>query len=74
MFQLLPGRPPFEGKVPGKLMMDIVMGKATPLAEVVPAVPPDIAAVVAQAMSRQREARFGSAKALARAYTSALAS
>ncbi|MFK7985440.1 MAG: serine/threonine-protein kinase [Sandaracinaceae bacterium] len=73
LYQCLSGRPPFEGNVPGKLMMDIVMGKATPLDEVTDGVPSDVVAVVAQAMSRQREARFGSARALCRAYTSALA-
>jgi serine/threonine-protein kinase len=72
LYQCLTGKPPFSGKVPGKLMMDIVMGDAPSLTELAPGVPGDVAAVVAQAMSRQRERRFGSAAALARAYRSAL--
>jgi serine/threonine-protein kinase len=72
LYQCLAGEPPFRGKVPGKLMMDIVMGDAPALTEQAPDVPADVAAVVRQAMSRQRERRFGSATALARAYRSAL--
>lgn len=72
LYQCLTGRPPFAGKIPGKLMMDIVMGQAPPLSELAPSVPEDVAAVVAQAMSRQREHRFASAEALARAYAAAL--
>lgn len=70
-YQCLAGRPPFEGKAPGKLMMDVVMGAAAPLREVAPAVPEDVATVVARAMSRQRERRFESAEALARAFSTA---
>src|SRR5690606_11084907 len=61
LYQCLAGRPPFEGKIPGKLMMDIVMGQAPPLTELAPSVPESVAAVVAQAMSRQRQGRFASA-------------
>ncbi|MCZ7677627.1 MAG: serine/threonine protein kinase [Sandaracinaceae bacterium] len=68
LYQCLAGRPPFEGNVPGKLMMDIVMGTVRPLREQSPSVPEDVAAVVAQAMSRSREDRFGNAEALARAF------
>ncbi len=71
LYQCLAGHPPFEGNVPGKLMMDIVMGSAPPLRERNPAVPEDVAVVVAQAMSRQREARFENAEALARAFLTA---
>jgi serine/threonine-protein kinase len=72
LYQCLAGRPPFVGKVPGKLMMDVVMGEAPSLRELAPNVPEDVAAVIGQAMSRPREGRFGSARALARAYRAAL--
>ena len=72
LYQCLTGRPPFRGKVPGKLMMDVVMGDAPSLTELSPSVPEDVARVVAQAMSRQRERRFAAASALARAYRAAL--
>lgn len=72
LYQCLAGTAPFRGKVPGKLMMDIVMGEAPPLTDVAPSVPEDVARVVAQAMSRARERRFGAAAALARAYEAAL--
>lgn len=73
LFQCLAGEAPFRGEVPGKLMMDIVMGEVPALTELAPDVPEDVARVVSQAMSRARERRFGSATALARAYGSALA-
>ncbi len=72
LYQCLSGRVPFEGKVPGKLMMDIVMGDHPPLAELAPALPPDVPLVVSQAMSRQPTRRFGSAIALARAFRAAI--
>ncbi len=72
LYQCLTGRPPFEGKVPGKLMMDIVMGTVPPLRALAPSVSEDIAVVVTQAMSRQRERRFASAEALASAFVAAV--
>ncbi len=72
LYQCLSGRVPFEGKVPGKLMMDIVMGDHPPLAELAPELPPDVPLVVSQAMSRQPTRRFGSAIALARAFRAAI--
>ncbi len=71
LYQCVAGRPPFEGKIPGKLMMDIVMGSAPPLRDVAPSVSDDVAAVVMQAMSRTREGRFTNAEALARAFAAA---
>jgi len=71
IYQCLAGAPPFTADVPGKLMMDIVMGNATSLGEVVPGVSDSMSAVVMTAMSRQRERRFHTARALARAYRDA---
>lgn len=72
LYQCLAGRPPFVGKVPGKLMMDIVMGEAPPLRELAPSVSEQLAEVVARAMSRRREHRYESAAALADAFASAV--
>ncbi|MBX3274258.1 MAG: serine/threonine protein kinase [Sandaracinaceae bacterium] len=70
-YECLAGRPPFSGNVPGKLMMAIVMGQATPLGELAPALSADVTEVVMAAMSRDRERRFHSARALARAFRDA---
>ncbi len=70
IYECLSGTPPFTGQVPGKLMMDIVMGNAPPLEEAA-GVPATLSAVVMTAMSRQRERRFHSAQALARAFRDA---
>lgn len=71
IYECLAGAPPFTGAVPGKLMMDIVMGNARALEEAAPGVSTMMSAVVMTAMSRQRERRFHSAQALARAYRDA---
>jgi len=71
IYQCLAGALPFTGAVPGKLMMDIVMGNATALHEAAEGVSHDVSSVVMAAMSRQRERRFHSARALARAFRDA---
>ncbi len=71
IYQCLAGAPPFSGVVPGKLMMDIVMGNATELNQAGAGVSEDVSAVVMAAMSRQRERRFHTARALARAFRDA---
>lgn len=71
IYQCLAGDPPFTGTVPGKLMMDIVMGNAPSLAEKAKDVSEAVVSVVMTAMSRQRERRFHSAQALARAFRDA---
>lgn len=71
IYQCLVGEPPFTGKVPGKLMMDIVMGNAPSVAEAATGVSERVSEVVMTAMSRQRERRFQTAKALARAFRDA---
>lgn len=71
IYQCLVGQPPFTAKVPGKLMMDIVMGNATSVAEAAVGVSDTVSAVVMMAMSRQRERRFQTARALARAFRDA---
>lgn len=72
LYECLTGDAPFRGKVPGKLMMDIVMGNATPLSEVAPTLSEGLGAVVMTAMHRQRERRFHSGAALARAFRDTL--
>jgi serine/threonine protein kinase len=68
LYQSLSGRKPFEGNIPGKLMMDIVMGTVPQLT----GVDEKVAAVVHKAMSRPREHRFESARSLAEAFSRAV--
>jgi serine/threonine protein kinase len=70
LYQGLAGRPPFVGRHPGKLMMDVVMGDAPRLTDLV-AVPAAVASVVARAMHRKASERFGSAAALLEAFREA---
>lgn len=74
LYQCLAGRPPFEGEVPGRLMMDIVTRTPPLLCALNPRVPGDVAAVVAQAMSKEPAHRFANAEALARAFALAVGS
>lgn len=68
LYQALAGKLPFAlHKHPGALMFDIVMGKAAPLEEVAPDVPPAVREVVARAMAPKRDARFADVLELARA-------
>ncbi|MCC6877443.1 MAG: serine/threonine protein kinase [Sandaracinaceae bacterium] len=72
LYQALAGRPPFVGNVPGKLMMDIVMGDAPALRSLCDA-SEATASVIACAMSRAREARFANASELVNALEASLA-
>lgn len=57
-YEALAGKLPFAtNRHPGALMMDIVTGRATPLAELRPDLHPAVAAAVARAMAPKREDR-----------------
>ncbi len=58
LYEALSGRQPFQQRNPGKLMFDIVMGKATPLEEVAPGVDPELCRIVAHAMAPKRDDRY----------------
>ena len=64
LYELLAGRRPFSGGNAVELGAAILNGTPTPLRSVNPAVPEDVAAVVARAMARDSAARPASAGAL----------
>lgn len=68
LYEALAGRQPFTQRNPGKLMFDIVMGKATPLEDAAPGISPELVAVVTRAMAAKRDDRFGSPDELAEAF------
>ena len=57
-YELLAGRPPFDGDNPMAIMEQIRAAEPVPLAEIDPAIPPEIVAIVEQAMRRDPADRF----------------
>ena len=70
LYEALAGSPPFLAAGPTDLIVAILHGKHAPLRSFRPDLSPDIEAVVTRAMSRAREARYGSAEELADAFLS----
>lgn len=64
MYEALYGRPPFESKNDGDLMILVMAGNAAALETRLPQVGPLISHVIERSMSRDREARFQSAAAM----------
>jgi eukaryotic-like serine/threonine-protein kinase len=66
LYELLVGRPPFEG-APAAVGAAIVADPVPSVRVARPEVPEELAAVVAKALEKDREQRFGDMRALARA-------
>lgn len=58
LYEMLAGRPPFQGEDQVSIMYQHVQGNAVPLTELNPAVNPELAAVVARMMAVDPAARF----------------
>jgi len=66
LYEMLAGKPPFEGDTMG-VVMDHIQTPPPPLREARPDLPADVEAVVQQALAKDPAARFNSASVLARA-------
>lgn len=64
LYEALYGRPPFESKNDGDLMIMVMAGNAPPLEMRMPQVGAPLSQVIERAMARDREARFQSAAAM----------
>jgi len=73
LFELLAGRRPFDAATPGEVSVQILSTDAPPLSSIAPEVPPAVAAVVARALARDREARFATTDELLAAWSAAAA-
>jgi serine/threonine-protein kinase len=62
LFECLSGRPPHTGETYEQVILSICMRDAPNLRAIAPSVPPEIAAFVARALSRDRAQRFASAE------------
>ncbi|MBI4510825.1 MAG: protein kinase [Deltaproteobacteria bacterium] len=64
LYHVLAGEPPYQGAA-SAVLAAVVAGPPTPLREREPAVPEELAAIVAKAMARDPQERYASAAALA---------
>ena len=67
LFELLTGRSPFEAETMPELCLKIVSEPPLPLAQLRPAVPPGLVAVVDRCLQKEKEKRFATAAELAQA-------
>lgn len=65
MYEMLTGRPPFDGETPVAVAMQHIGSKAQPISEINPAVPPAMERVVEKAMEKRPERRYQSALEMA---------
>jgi serine/threonine-protein kinase len=73
LYELLTGRPPFEGVTPFEIIGNVLKDAVRPPREVDSAIPAELAAVASKALSRDKAMRYGRAGELAaeiRAYMS----
>jgi len=64
MYEAIYGRPPFESKNDGDLMIMVIAGNAAALETRMPQVGPQLSQVIDRAMARDRDARWQSAAAM----------
>jgi eukaryotic-like serine/threonine-protein kinase len=61
LYQLVSGVPPFYGDEPAEVLLKVATEAAPPLRQIDPTVPPMLEAIIAGAMTREPNQRFGSA-------------
>jgi serine/threonine protein kinase len=71
MYELLTGRPPFQGN-PGRVMYQHINTLAQPASALNPAIPPSVDAVLLRALAKRPEERFDTISAFANAFQQAL--
>ena len=65
MYEMLTGRPPFDGETPVAIAMQHIGSKPVPISELNPTVPPAMERVVEKAMDKRPERRYQSALEMA---------
>ena len=65
LYEMLTGKPPFDGETPIAIAMQHIGGKAQPIHEINPSVPPAMERVVEKAMEKRPEKRYQSALEMA---------
>jgi serine/threonine-protein kinase len=67
LFELVAGRPPFDGETVGEVFAKILEAAPPPLREIVPDVPEAFESIVTRCLARDREERFSNVAELAEA-------
>ncbi len=65
LYEMLTGKPPFDGETPVAIAMQHIGSKAQPIREINPSVPPAMERVVEKAMEKRPERRYQSALEMA---------
>lgn len=65
LYEMLTGKPPFDGETPVAIAMQHIGGKAQPIREIDPTIPPALERVVDKAMEKRPERRYQSALEMA---------
>ena len=65
LYEMLTGKPPFDGETPIAIAMQHIGSKAQPIREINPSVPPAMERVVEKAMEKRPERRYQSALEMA---------
>ncbi|MDY0003366.1 MAG: protein kinase [Polyangia bacterium] len=65
LYELLSGRPPFDGSTPFAVIREVIEGHVRQPRSVDRSIPPELAAVTMKALSRDRRARYDTAKQMA---------
>ncbi len=65
LYEMLTGKPPFDGDTPVAVAMQHIGSKARPISEINPSVPPAMERVVEKAMEKRPERRYQSALEMA---------
>jgi hypothetical protein len=73
MFQMLVGRPPFQGSELRELLLKQIREPAPDLAALLPEVPPAVPPIVAKCLEKNRDLRYANARQLVAALEEALA-
>lgn len=66
LYEILSGRPPYEGSNSRDVLAKVLVLKPEPLATIAPNAPPDLVSLAEKAIAREPEQRLRSAEALAR--------
>ncbi len=70
LYELLTGRPPFEGQNVAAVLCQVLEEPVRPVRELCPAAPPELAGIAMKCLQRDRSARYRSARELAEDITS----
>jgi serine/threonine protein kinase len=65
LYECLTGRPPFDASNPKAVVDQVLAGRATPIRELLPGIPPALAALVDRLLQHDPADRLASARELA---------